>query len=602
MFSRLAFVLTILVSACLGQGVLAGAKVALVIGNSAYEAAPFLKNPENDAKLVGAALAEAGFEVTSLTDLGHAALIDALGKFSRLAATSETAVIYYAGHGMEIDRENFLIPVDARLEFATDAEFQAVRLDLMVRSVGGAEKLGIVIVDACRNNPFATRLDQAGRDRGVSQGMGRVEPRGNTLVAYSAREGTVALDGIDDNSPYAVALAAALTTPGLEIGKLFRTVRDSVMDATGGAQEPVLFGTLSAEDYFFIPGDGKVAATPAPQPVATPAEAAVALQLELAFWDAAEKTGSAVEYALYLDRFPDGVFAPLARARLEKFKVVPDGVQVAEATPAPAPVVRGGSGGFGSDGGASGGGSSDSSGGGSGSKFSDRTEVANGPGPRPDAAGGGDSGSDRDPATVQKVKTPAPVVKPPPPPPPPPPVPATPKPAAVEPPVAGKTSLVPVTAPPRDTPADDETPAPLPQGPDLVRAVQSELNRLGCKVGPEDGIWGPASRDGIARMRSVATVLKGVPDEPGAWMLTTLRGLDDAICPPACAPGEIVFNGLCVAGPGCPAGQVMSSKGTCYVPRPAEAKAPVRKSPPVVKSAPPRSGGTCRVFNGKQVC
>lgn len=588
---RLILALSLFMTICLGQAANAGAKVALVIGNSAYEAAPFLKNPENDARLVGVALEEAGFEVTSLTDLGHSALIDALGKFSRRAASAETAVIYYAGHGMEIDRENFLIPVDARLEFASDAEFQAVRLDLMVRSVGGAGRLGIVIVDACRNNPFATRLDQAGRSRAVSQGMGRVEPRGNTLVAYAARENTVALDGIGDNSPYAVALASALTTPGLEIGKLFRTVRDSVMEATGGAQEPVLFGTLSAEDYYFIPVAAPAvaaaeapAAAPEPLP-AVPAEATVAMQIELAFWDAAEKSGAADEYALYLERYPDGAFAPLARARLARLGSGADAVRLAEA--AAGPVVRGGNGGFGAASGGNDGAGDEAA----APAVSDRTGqpgATGKPAAAPAPPAGGDQGASGDDG-----------VKPPPA--------AAPEAARAEP-APGKTSLVPVVAPPRDdTPAAQpvqpvQPAVPLPQGRELVRAVQVELNRLGCAIGPEDGIWGAASRSGVARMRSVAAPLAALPDEPGAGMLAALRGLDAGTCPPVCAPGETIFNGLCLAGSACPEGQHMSSKGTCDAPSPAKAATPARKAPAAARPAPPAKGRNCRVFNGQTVC
>lgn len=557
MVRRLVSILTLFASLFVATAAMAGSKVALVIGNSACNAAPYLKNPVNDAKVVGEALTQAGFEVTSYTDLGYSALVEALGKFSRSAGTAETAVIYYAGHGMEIDRQNFLIPVDAKLEFATDAEFQAVRLDLMVRAVGGADRLGIVIVDACRNNPFATRLDQAGRDRGISQGMGRVEPRGNTLVAYSAREGTVAFDGVDDNSPYALALAKSLDTPGLEIGKLFRTVRDDVMAATGGAQEPVLFGTLSAEDYFFIPADGTVASeAPALAPVTTPAEAAVALQLELAFWDAAEKSGSAVEYALYLDRYPTGVFSSLARVRLDRFKVVPDaGAQVAEAAPVPA--LRSGA----------------------RDEAASVDEPAAAPAraaqPQEKTAREPNAGSEKDPVLPASGPAPSPRVQ---------------------------TSLVPVTAPPKVA-AAAEGPVPPAKVPVRISELQAQLNRLGCKVGNEDGIWGPASRDGLERLRTATQKLDGVPGEPGIELLTALKGIDEAICPPACGADEVIFNGLCVAGPQCPAGQRMSSKGTCYVPSPAAASRPAVKAAPARKPSPPAHGGSgCRIFNGKQVC
>lgn len=171
-------------------------KVALVIGNSAYEAATPLKNPKEDAASVAAALKDAGFQVTVADDLGYSDMVRELGAFQRLASRADSAVIYYAGHGMEINRQNFLIPVDAQLEFVSDADFQTVPLQLLQRAVADARVLGLVIVDACRNNPFATRLSQADQSHGVGNGLARVEPGGRTLVALAAREGTFAfVDG-----------------------------------------------------------------------------------------------------------------------------------------------------------------------------------------------------------------------------------------------------------------------------------------------------------------------------------------------------------------------------------------------------------------------
>ena len=138
-------------------------------------------------------------------------------------------MVFYAGHGIEVDGRNFLVPVDARLASDQDVEFEAIPLELVSRAVSRASGLRLVVLDACRENPLAVSMQRAGATRSIGRGLARVEPSGETLVAYAAKEGTVAADGEGRNSPYSAALLRHLEEPGLEVGLMFRRVRDAVL-------------------------------------------------------------------------------------------------------------------------------------------------------------------------------------------------------------------------------------------------------------------------------------------------------------------------------------------------------------------------------------
>lgn len=294
------------------QVALATERVALVIGNSDYENVPRLENPVNDADDIAAALESAGFDVERQVDLGYEETRHALANFGARAAKAEVALIYFAGHGIEISRQNYLLPVDARLADPLDVSFQAMPLDLLQRAAEPAKRMSLVIIDACRNNPFVDRLETG--TRSLSRGLSTVTPRGkNRLVAFAAKEGTIAEDGDGRNSPYAAALKLALAEPGLEIGKLFRKVRDDVMARTGGRQEPSYYGSLTSEDFYFVPPAPEPAAPAQSQPGQGPQDMA-----EVAFWLSIAESEDARDFADYLSRYPDGQFADLAQRRLAK--------------------------------------------------------------------------------------------------------------------------------------------------------------------------------------------------------------------------------------------------------------------------------------------
>ena len=228
----------------------AGGRVALVIGNSVYKNVPVLPNPANDAGDIAAALKRLGFAVTLLANAGFDDMRRGLVSFGHDAAGADIAAIFFAGHGLEIGGENWLVPIDADLKRDADVESEAVSLRSLILQVSNTASLGLVILDACRNDPFATKIQRAIPTRAVIRGLSRVEPSGNVLVAYAARDGTTALDGDGRNSPFSAALLRNIETPGLEITFMFRNVRDDVMEATRNEQQPFVYGSLSRKAIY----------------------------------------------------------------------------------------------------------------------------------------------------------------------------------------------------------------------------------------------------------------------------------------------------------------------------------------------------------------
>ena len=217
-------------------------RVALVIGNSGYAHVGALSNPRNDARAVAAALGRLGFaHVMERYDLNRETMGKALKDFGDQAAGSEWALVYFAG------------PVDAELKRDTHVPDETVALDRVQAKVDAASKLGLVVLDACRNNPFIARMNRSRATRSLGRGLANVEPEGNVLVAYAAKHGTVAEDGAHTNSPFTQALLAHIEEPGLEINILFRKVRDLVRKSTNGRQDPFVYGSLGSELLYFKP-------------------------------------------------------------------------------------------------------------------------------------------------------------------------------------------------------------------------------------------------------------------------------------------------------------------------------------------------------------
>jgi len=291
------------------QPALAEKRVALVIGNSKYQNAALLPNPANDAAAIAATLKGAGFDVVdSRLDLQATDMRRALREFADQARDADMAVVYYAGHGIEIDGTNYLIPTDARLERDTDIYDEAFSLDRVLLAIEPARQLRLVIVDACRNNPFADTMKRTVASRTVSRGLARIEPTTtNTLVAFAAKAGLTALDGNSANSPYATALVKHLATPGLDLRRAFGFIRDDVLQATGNRQEPYVYGSLGGADVALVP-----AKPAAPAPVAN-AQSETRRDYELAL-----QLGNKDALSAFLNQYPDGYYASLAKLQLAK--------------------------------------------------------------------------------------------------------------------------------------------------------------------------------------------------------------------------------------------------------------------------------------------
>jgi uncharacterized caspase-like protein len=246
-----------LLATCLDAS--ADKRVALVIGNSAYQNVSRLANPINDARAVAALFKKAGFDlVESRNDLGIASLRRAVRDFADLARDADIGVVYYAGHGIEVDGNNYLIPVDAVLERDVDVDDETVSLDRVIRTLEPVKRLRLVILDACRDNPFIRTMKRTIGSRSVGRGLAKVEPlTSDTLIAFAAKAGSTALDGEGKTSPFTTALVNHVATPGLDLRIAFGQIRDDVLRATGNKQEPFVYGSL---------GGGVVSLVAPPEP------------------------------------------------------------------------------------------------------------------------------------------------------------------------------------------------------------------------------------------------------------------------------------------------------------------------------------------------
>ena len=299
-------------------------RVALVIGNSNYAHAPVLPNPRNDASDIGAALERLGFAVTRLENADRNALWQGLQEFKRAASVSKVAAVFYAGHGIEVDQRNFLVPVDARLASDHDVEFETVPLDLVMRALDGASELRLVILDACRDNPFAAKMQRSGATRSIGRGLARLEPSEQTLVAYAAEAGTVASDGEGRNSPYTAALLRHIEEPGLELDLMFRHVRDSVLSSTGGSQRPFTYSSLSSQGAYLTEREEaesvEVEKEVEKLVVVSPSFSDEQLATERLFWESIKDLTNAEYFQAYIDQYPDGAYVKLARIKLKVSK------------------------------------------------------------------------------------------------------------------------------------------------------------------------------------------------------------------------------------------------------------------------------------------
>ena len=282
-------------------------RVALVIGNSEYQNVARLPNPVNDSAAIAETLKSAGFDVVeSKRDLKASEMRRALRDFSDTARDADIAIVFFAGHGMEIDGANYLIPTDAVLERDIDAFDEAIPLDRALTVIEPARKLRLVILDACRDNPFAKSMKRTVASRAVGRGLAKVEPgSANTLIAFAAKAGSTASDGDGKNSPFSAALVKYLPKPGLDLRKAFGFARDEVLKLTGNKQEPFIYGSLGGDDFPLV------AATP----VAAASDPGQAIRRD---YELAERVGTPEAWDSFIASYSEGFYAKLARAQRNK--------------------------------------------------------------------------------------------------------------------------------------------------------------------------------------------------------------------------------------------------------------------------------------------
>jgi len=286
-------------------------RVALVIGNSAYDNVTRLDNPRNDARLIASTLAGLGFTLVgggAQLDLDKNKLEAAIQAFSKALPGADVGMFYYAGHGVQVRGSNYLVPVNANPTREADVDFQMVDVALVLRQMeDSGTKLNLVILDACRNNPFGNR-----GLRSTSNGLAQIQVPEGTLISYATQPGSVAQDGDSGNSPYSRALAEIIKKPGLGIFDAFNQVGVLVKRTTGGSQQPWVSSSPIDGNFYFSGAPGGPAltapASAAPDPCAQ----------AKAHWEAANAIGTVAAYQDHLRLFPNCTFAGLAKARIEE--------------------------------------------------------------------------------------------------------------------------------------------------------------------------------------------------------------------------------------------------------------------------------------------
>jgi uncharacterized caspase-like protein len=592
---RSAFLIVLGILLCLSGGpAWADKRVALVIGVSDYKQVPQLPNPSRDADAMAALFKKAGFDViVSKRDLGIAELRRTIREFSDTSRDADISVVYYAGHGIEVDGVNYLVPADAKLVSDFDIEDETISLERVLKALDPAKRLRLVILDACRDNPFTRSMKRTVASRAIGRGLAKIEPTmTDTLVAYAAKAGAVASDGERDsqNSPFAIALTKHITEPGLDLRIAFGRVRDDVLKATANRQEPFVYGSLGGDTLALVPAVAK--------PVDPDAEARVHYEL-------AAQVGTKEAWDSFLAKHPNGFFANLARGQNAKLTAAQQSRAKADDTKRQAEeqaaqkaadfrrqleeqAARQ---------------TADAK-----QKLSEqakkdleeaRQQIAEQAKKQLDDArlelekaqkqaeaarqqveearkqAMAEAQAQVDQAKREGKEQPAKV--------------------------AALTPDKPVTsAPPASSPAMDPG--------DIARLLQAHLKRVGCDPGNSDGNWNDASRKALELFnRNAQTKLDIRLASLDA--LDAVRGKTDRVCPLVCAKGQKAEGDRCVQI-GCSAGYFLNSSGACEKrPEPAakQPKTATREAPAAPRTAPAapgsfRGGGKCFSFNGKTYC
>jgi uncharacterized caspase-like protein len=569
---------------------LADKRVALVIGVSKYQQVPQLTNPARDADAMSALFKSAGFDVVdSERDLGIAEFRRAVREFSETSRNADIAVVYYAGHGIEIDGINYLIPADARLLSDFDVEDETVSLDRVIRALDSVKRLKLIILDACRDNPFATTMKRSIASRSVGRGLGKVEPTmSDTLVAFAAKAGAVASDGDGQNSPFATALVKYITEPGLDLRLAFGRVRDDVLKSTSNRQEPFVYGSLGGETTALVPAVAK--------PVDPEAQARIDYEL-------AAQVGTKDAWDSFIAAHNTGYYANLARAQNDKLtaaqqtrakaddtrRVAEEQVaqkdiefrkQLEEQTSRQTAEVK--------------------------QRLSEQAKKDLEEARRQlsdqakkeldDARRQVELAQQQAEAARQQVEE-------------------TRRQAiadaqrqveqakrSAEEQAARLASLTPAqTAPPISPPP------PPPQlqmdQPDITRLLQAHLKRVGCATGEATGTWDDGSRKALELFNKSAQTSFDIK-LASLDALDAVRSKTARVCPLICGKGQRADGDRCIQI-GCNSGFFLNSSGACEKrPEPAPKPRAVsqHEAAPVRQSSPAATGGKCFSFNGKSYC
>ncbi|HWP15200.1 MAG TPA: caspase domain-containing protein [Xanthobacteraceae bacterium] len=470
-------------------------RVALVIGNSAYQHATALRNPGNDANDVAEALKKVGFEVQLGIDLDQQGFARTIEQFARTLDDAEVGLFFYAGHGVQMNDKNYLVSVNAKLENEFLLSSETIELDAVVRLMESKVAVNLVFLDACRNNPLAENLRRSltvlKRSAQLGRGLARMEPTGrDTLIAFSAAPGQEAADGSDRNSPFTAALLRHIPKPGLEVSVMLKDVAADVRRDTRNNQRPQQLSDMTKAFYFAKLQQAeatKVDATPAPELLAKPAPAPIGgtddYALDMAFWNAAQSSNDCDAVRAYMHRFPKGVFIELAK--LSERRLCVAGRKVTIVDPAAS------------------------------SQTAPPTAVAT--------------------LSAPSV-TPAPSLTPAPPP-----APTLTAPSPVAP--AAIAALPEVKA---ASGATQYKPTSEPSRTDMTRTIQLELYRLGCGSNEANGNWTPATREGLRKFNKVMHAKLDLSD-PSSGTIAVLQNQSGRVCPVQCGRGLVARGDTCVA-------------------------------------------------------
>ena len=506
----------------------AGKRVALVLANSAYQHAPSLANPVNDGAVMAKTLKDAGFDVVeSRHDLTALDTRRVLRDFADATRDADIAVVYYAGHGIEVEGSNYLIPVDAKLERDTDVYDEALSLDRVLVAVEPAKQLRLVILDACRDNPFGRTMKRTLASRGIGRGLAQVEPTStNTLIAYSAKAGFTAQDGDGANSPFTIALSKHLTTPGLDVRRAFGFVRDDVLKSTGNKQEPFVYGSLGGEDVPLVPVRAAPVAAAAAAPASNP-QVDTRRDYELAL-----QLGNKPAWEAFLAQHPDGFYANLAKLQLDKIQAE----QVHAAAIEKAKQAE-----------------------------AERDRLA-ALGAQRDAqakAAADAKAAEQAQLAAQKAKEQAQQQA-----------------AAAEQQRVNLAAAAPAsTVGPAGTNVASLTPATTPA--DLNRSVQTELGRVGCFSGQPDGVWSTSSQRSLSQFNRYAGTKLDVK-VASTDALDAVKSKPSRVCPLVCDHGFKAEGDVCTRIV-CGDGYVLNSDNECEKQRAAKPAKPATAKPAIAK-------------------